>query len=85
MFFILMWKNIHQHDEIPSTWIVNSSSPDIFCLNRVSTRSITRSTLENVVRWLECGPEGSYEEGEGASCIWIDPIRLDESLGQNRG
>lgn len=34
---------------------------------------------------MECGPVGSYDAVQGASCTCIEPMRLEESLGQNRG
>lgn len=68
-----------------STCIVSSSSPGIFCRSNESTFSTTRSNLAYVVRWLECGPPGSNDDAEGANWMWIDPIRLVASFGQNRG
>ena len=49
----------------------------------MSTRSRTRSTLEYVVPLEVCGPVGSPTDG--CSLIWMDPTRVDASLGQNLG
>lgn len=67
------------------TCIVNSSKPDILFLSSPSTLSTTLSSLAYVVFTAECGPCGSYPAADGASWMWIDPIKLVASLGQNRG
>ena len=46
---------------------------------------MTRSILVYVVLTFECGPVGSCEDADGTRCIWMEPMRLVASLGQNRG
>lgn len=64
---------------------MSSSRPEIRVRRSLSTCSTTRSTRAVVDLVLECGPPGSREDADGASCTWIVPMTLEESFGQNRG
>ena len=68
--------------EASSSCIVTSSSPGILLFKSASTRFSTRSILDCLLLGTsdECVWEAEHE-----SWTWMEPMMLEESLGQNRG